>query len=200
MRDLKDRIRGRIHRDGRGTVYVSKDFLDFGNRAAVDQALSRLVKAGMLRRLDRGLFSYPRVNPKLGGELAPDPELVAAAIARRRATRIVPSGAAAANALGLSTQVPGRRVYLTDSGSGVFKLGKQTLRFKQVSPKTLGPEDKTASTVVLALQHLGKDGLTDDVIARIRSTLTPGQMRKLLKESRYSVGWIADAVKKLVDE
>jgi hypothetical protein len=200
MRDLKDRIQRRIHHAGRGAVHVSKDFLDLGNRAAVDQALSRLVKAGMLRRVDRGLFVYPRVNPKLGGELAPDPELVAAAIGRRRATRVVPSGAAAANALGVSTQVPGKRVYLTGSGSGAVKFGKQTLRFKQVSPKTLGPEDQATNTVLLALQHLGKDGLTDDVMARIRSTLTPGQMRKLLKESRYSLGWVADAVKRIAKE
>ena len=107
MRDLKDKIQRRIHHAGRGTVHVSKDFLDLGNRAAVDQALSRLVKSGTVRRIERGLFYYPRVNPKLGGELAPDPELVAAAIGRRRASRVVPSGATAANALGLSTQVPG---------------------------------------------------------------------------------------------
>lgn len=39
MSNLRDKILHRIHGSGRGVVYISKDFLDLGNRAAIDQAL-----------------------------------------------------------------------------------------------------------------------------------------------------------------
>ena len=129
MDDLKTKILSRVRGKGRGEVYVSKDFLDLGNRAAVDQALSRLVKAGELRRLGRGLFDFPRVNARLGGELSPEPSRVAEAVARKRGGRITPSGAHAANALGLSTQVPGKTVYVTNTSGGSVKVGRQTITF-----------------------------------------------------------------------
>ena len=77
----------RIRSKGRGKVFSSKDFLDLGSRDAVDQALSRLARAGELRRLGRGLYHYPRTNQRLGLELPPDPDEIAFALGRRTGTR-----------------------------------------------------------------------------------------------------------------
>jgi hypothetical protein len=200
MDDLKTKILSRVRGKGRGKVHVSKDFLDLGSRAAVDQALSRLVKAGQIRRLGRGLFDFPRINPRLGGELSPAPELVAEAVARKRGGRITPSGAYAANALGLSTQVPVKVVYVTDSSGGNVKVGKQTIAFKQVSSKRVAAKHKVSSTVFQALLHLGRDGVDDGVIKQLRANLSARDKKILLKESRYAVGWISDFVKQIVQE
>jgi hypothetical protein len=67
----------RVRATGRGGVFTPSDFLDVATRAAVDQALSRLVKNGKLRRLARGLYDFPKVHPKLG-QLSPAPDDVAA--------------------------------------------------------------------------------------------------------------------------
>lgn len=200
MHDLKAKILARVRGKGRGGVYVSKDFLDLGSRAAVDQALSRLVREGGLRRLGRGLFDYPRISASLGGELSPDPELVAQAVARRRGGRIGPSGASAANALGLSTQVPGKRVYVTDASGGSVKVGRQTITFKRVTPKRVAARHRVSSTVFQALEHLGRDGVDDGVIRQLRTTLSPRDKKILLKESRYAAGWISDVVKQVVND
>jgi hypothetical protein len=200
MRDLKDRITARIRARGRGGVYVSKDFLDLGSRAAVDQALSRLVGDGSIRRLGRGLFDYPRTNPKLGIQVAPDADLIAKAVARKRGSRLQRSGAFDANALGLSTQVPGRHVYLTDSTSGKVRVGKQTLTMKHAAPKGIPSGDKVTGPVMKALLFIGKDGLTDGVVKRLRGTLSDRDKKKLLRQSRYAVGWLSDAVKKVVED
>jgi hypothetical protein len=200
MSDLKTKILSRIHGKGRGAVYASKDFLDLGTRAGVDQALSRLVKAGEIRRIGRGLFDYPRVNSKLGGELSPDSELVAQAVARRQGGRISPSGAHAANALGLSTQVPGRRVYVTNSSGGSVQVGKQTITFKRVTPKRVSAKHEVSNTVFQAFQHLGRDGVTADVISHLQASLSEGDKKILLKESRYAAGWISDLIKQVVQD
>jgi hypothetical protein len=200
MLDLKAKILSRIRGKGRGAVYVSKDFLDLGNRAAVDQALSRLVKAGEIRRLGRGLFDYPRVNPRLGGELSPALELVAEAVARKRGGRISTSGAHAANALGLSTQVPGKTVYVTDSAGGSVKVGKQTIAFKRVTPKRVASKHRVSGAVFEAFKHLGRDGVSADVINHLRSSLSASDKKILLKEGRYAAGWISDLIKQIVQD
>ena len=199
MNNLRAKILSRVHGKGRGGVYISKDFLDLGSRAAIDQALSRLVKDGSLRRLGRGLFDFPRVSPKLG-TLSPDSDQVAQAIARKQGGRIQRSGAFAANALGLSTQVPGNHVYLTASSSAKIRIGKQTLTFKQVAPKRITARNSVAGSVLQALDFVGKDGVTDSVVNRLRLKLSAADKRRLLKDSRYAAGWVADTVKKLVED
>ena len=79
---VPDRIMRRARSAGRGGVFTPRDFLDVAGRAAVDQALSRLVKNGKLRRLARGLYDFPKVHPKLG-LLSPTPDDVAQVAAHR---------------------------------------------------------------------------------------------------------------------
>ncbi len=57
---VPDRIMKRVRASGRGSVFTPSDFLDMAVRGAVDQALSRLAKAGDLRRLARGLYDFPK--------------------------------------------------------------------------------------------------------------------------------------------
>src|SRR5579859_6816774 len=112
MKPMVDQILSRVRRRGRGAVFTPKDFLDLGGRAAVDQALSRLAKAGGIRRLARGIYDFPRMSPRLG-VLSPAPEAVAKAVAQQTDSAVQVTGAQAANALGLSMQVPAQPVYLT---------------------------------------------------------------------------------------
>ena len=102
---VPDRVMKRVRASGRGSVFTPSDFLGVAARPAVDQALSRLVKGGQLRRLARGLYDFPKLHPKLG-PLSPAPDNVAQALARETGSQVQIAGARAANALGLSTQVP----------------------------------------------------------------------------------------------
>ena len=94
---VPDRIMRRARTTGRGGVFTPSDFLDVAARAAVDQALSRLVKNGKLRRLARGLYDFPKVHAKLG-LLSPTPDDIAQALARVTGSQVQISGARAANA------------------------------------------------------------------------------------------------------
>ena len=113
-------ITRRIRAKGRGWVFTPKDFLDVGVRATVDQTLSRLARKDDIRRLDRGLYDYPKQHDKLG-TLSPSAGDLAQALATKTGDKIFPSGATSANYLGLSTQVPARPVYLTNGSSKTKK-------------------------------------------------------------------------------
>ncbi|OAH19926.1 hypothetical protein AX289_28665 [Methylorubrum populi] len=144
----------RVLASGRGSVFTPSDFLTVAARSAIDQALSRLAKGGQLRRLARGLYDFPKVHPKLGA-LSPAPDDIAQALARETGSQVQIAGARAANALGLSTQVPAQSIYLTDGPSRRVVLGKRVIDLRHASPKHLIAPGSPAGTVVQALRHVG---------------------------------------------
>lgn len=154
LASVPDRVMKRVRGSGRGSVFTPSDFLTVATRSAVDQALSRLVKGGHLRRLARGLYDFPKVHPKLG-VLSPAPDDVARALARETGSHVQISGARAANALGLSMQVPAKSTYLTDGPSRRVVLGKRVVDLRHASPKHLIAPGSPAGTVVQALRHVG---------------------------------------------
>ena len=197
MKTVRKAILEHIHAAGRGQVFTPKDFLGAGTRYATDQALSRLMRAGEIQRLGRGLYYYPRTNPKLGIQVAPDVDQIAQAIGRRTGSRMVPSGAVAANLFGLSTQVPAKFIYLSDGRSRRLHVGNIEIQIKHVSPKELPPGSQTSAMVLQALRYLGREAVEAKVIAKLRAALPARQKRELLQDARYTTDWIAEAIRKI---
>jgi hypothetical protein len=182
------RIMQRVRASGRGGVYTPSDFLDVGVRASVDQALSRLVKNGKLRRLARGLYDFPKIHPKLG-LLAPTPDHVAQALARETGSQIQIAGARAANALGLTTQVPAKSTYLTDGPSRRVVLGKRVVDLRHASPKHLIAPGSAAGSVVQALRHVGPVR-ADDVAYIAARRLSPADKKTLASTAIQAPAWM----------
>jgi hypothetical protein len=200
MNTVQDDILGRIRGQGRGKVFTPKDFLDLGSRDAADQSLSRLVKGGEIQRLGRGLYHYPRVNERLGIPLGPDLDEIAEALARQTGSRVVPSGAVAANRLGLSTQVPAKPVYLTDGRTRQVRIGSTTFQLRHAAPKEFPVGCRTSAMVFQALRHLGQVAVDAQVVSQLRRALSSEQLKELLRDARYTTDWIATVVRQVVRE
>jgi hypothetical protein len=180
----------------RGVVPVSAiDFADLGARAAIDQALSRLARRGVLHRLGRGLYIYPRLSPLTGKTQMPTADAVAQAFARKLGHRIQPSRPYAANLLRLSTQVPAKRVYITDGRTRVVKVGPHTLYFNRAEPSTLAARGEVAPLVFQALRDIGKNRISDDDIARLRQLLPEKDRKELLENLRFAPVWMQPVLK-----
>jgi hypothetical protein len=193
-------VRDAIRLRGRGKVFTSKDFLDLGSRDAVDQALSRLSRLGDVKRIGRGLYHYPRLNPRLGITVSPDADDVAQALARQTGTRIAPSGAVAANRLGLTTQVPSRLLYLTDGYSREVKAADLEFTFKHVAPKDFPPGSPTSAAVFQALRYLGQDAVDEGVLRQLTRVLPERVRKRLLDDARYTTDWVHQVVRRLADQ
>ena len=178
---------------GPGSALTPKAFADLGNRAAVDQALSRLSKAGKIRRISRGIYDVPKNHPTLG-LLSPDPDAVARAIADQAGYRLQPTPARAANALGLSSQVPAKIVYLTDGSSRKIKVGNQTIHFRHAGPRALLGAGTPAGTALQAIRAFGPDHLNDVVIRQLRQNLPPATKTGLKKLAHHAPQWMASAI------
>ena len=194
--DILDRIRGHE----RGKVFTPKDFLDLGSRDAADQSLSRLVRSGEIQRLGRGIYHYPRVNERLGISIGPDPDEIAEALGRQTGSRVLPSGAAAANRLGLSTQVPAKPVYLTDGRTRQVRIGGMIFQIRHAAPKELSAASRTSAMVFQALRHLGRTAIDEQLIARLRRAPSADQRQDLLRDARYTTDWIANVVRQVAQD
>lgn len=185
-----ERVRRRIRAKGEGAVFASKDFLDLGSRAAVDQALSRLERGGLIRRITRGVYDTPRRNVLLGRVLNPAPEEVVRVVARRDDLRLQVTGAEAANLLGLSTQVPARIVYLTDGASRRLQLGEQVIELRHTTPKNMVTAGRVSGLVIQALRHLGRAQVDEVTIGHLQGTLSERDKETLRKDRVHAPGWM----------
>src|SRR5262245_26433031 len=149
MRTVAQRILKQTETLPEGALITAKGFLHLAARPAVDQALRRLAERNVLMRVAHGLYVRP-VKTRFGTR-APAPEKVVAGIAAAQAETVVPHGAAAANTLGLTTQVPTKLVYLTSGRSRHLKLGAQIIEMKNAPQWMLLPAHRAAGEAVRAL-------------------------------------------------
>jgi len=190
VKAMATKILSRIRGWGRGCVFTPRAFLDLGSRGAVDVTLTRLESSGLIRRLSRGLYDFPLVHPVMG-TLAPTVEAVARALAGRDSVRLQPSGAYAANLLGLNQQVPSQVVFLTDGPSRSVQLGNRKIVLRRTTPRNMESAGRTSGLVIQALRHIGKDRVTPEMISHLRTVLSEKDRRRLAQDARYAPAWIA---------
>lgn len=196
---IESKIVTAIRRRGRGAVFVPTDFLEIGSREAVDVALHRLVRQGTIRRLARGLYDFPKEHPVLG-PLEPSAEKIAQALAGRDRNRLQPAGAYAANALGLSEQVPAKVVFLTDGPARAVKIGSTTIQLRRTTPKNMEAAGRFSGLLIQALRELGQDHMTQQRIDHLKRTIPAGKRRELLKDIRLAPAWMHSIFRKLSEE
>lgn len=198
MQVVDRQIQRRIYGAGRSSVFTPTQFLDLGGRAAVDQALSRLAKAGTVRRLARGVYDYPKLHPVLG-PLSPSAEAVAEALAGRDCTRLQPAGTYAVNLLGLSEQVPAKVVFLTDGASRTVQIGSMTIQLRRTTPRNMAAAGRLSGLVIQAFRELGQAHVTPERIAHLKRTLPTDRRRTLLKDLRLAPAWMHPILRELAE-
>lgn len=187
----------RVNGRGRGAVFTAQDFADLASRAAVDQALTRLARSGQIRRVDRGVYDLPRTHPKIG-PMWPSADAVAQAVAKQTNSQLQVSGAAAANALGLSTQVPAKVEYLTDGPSRSIRIGKLLVSLKNARRVDMLLPKTRAGMVIVALRHLGRSAATETALQRLAATLDSSDKQKLTRVRPRLRGWLGAAVDQVI--
>ena len=182
-------------------VCSPKDFLSLGSREAVDQALSRLVGEGQLRRVGRGLYDMPRTSDVLKRPAPVDWDAAIAALERRDGVRIVPDGLTAANQLGLTNAVPAHASYLTDGATRTLKIDGRTARFRHASPGVMQWAGKPAASVAHALRWLGPRQAADpSVVSTLRRILPEDVKRDLVRNGSGLPGWALPLARSIEDD
>jgi hypothetical protein len=197
---IEPKILSRIYGNGRGWAFSQIDFADLGPRPTIDSTLHRREREGVIRRVIRGIYDYPRHSTALKGPVSPDIDQVAHALGRKFAWRIQPDGATAQNLLGLSTQVPARAVYLSDGPGRSYTVGKTSLTFEHTALKEAGFKLPESRLIVQALKAYGENRITPKVIAQVRKKLAPALRQRILLDTKTATGWVYAAIQEIAKE
>ena len=191
MRTLPEIILQQAQSLPEGGVLSPKEFLHLGSRAAVDQAFSRLAKAGKLLRVARGVYTA-LVTTRFGTR-SPAPEKIVKALAEQSGEIVVPHGASSANVLGLTRQVPIREVYLTSGRSRKLRFGQSEVLLKHAPHWMLALGARPAGAAVRALAWMGPSHAGTS-LASLRHTLPHAEWQALASTRAMLPGWMAQAI------
>lgn len=187
----------RVARSARSANFTAFDFARLGKPEAVRQALRRLVARGELARARRGIYFKSRPHP-IVGTTGPDTLAVIRKLMERSAAEWQLSGAAAANLLGLSDQVPARWVVVTSGNRRKVRIGQTDVEFRHAAPRNLLGGGRPAGLVFQALRYLGASGMTPERITHLRGTLDAKVKKELAELRPLMPRWMQSAVPQII--
>jgi len=186
---VEAKVKNRITEHGPGWCFTPMHFADLGSDASIRKALSQLEKKKIIRRLAQGLYDYPKMHDTLG-VIPPDLNEIAKAIAEKDNVKIQPAGAHAANLVGLSMQVPGRIIFLTEAASKKVKIGNQEIIFKKTTKKNMLSAGTREGLLIQALKNLGKNHIDQKARIQISKFLKGSTEEEIKKNMKFAPAWI----------
>lgn len=191
MSHLAETILHAAHAQTEGGLVSPKDFLNLASRPAIDQTFTRLTREGKLLRVSRGAYSVP-VSSRFGTR-PPAPEKIVENYASRHGETVVPHGAAAANTLGLTHQVPVKEVFLTSGPNRTLRLGLRTVELKHAPRWLLVLGQRPAGMAIRALSWLGPIH-AKEALGQLHAKLPAEEWAALIANRSMMPAWMAKAV------
>jgi len=199
VQSIEKHIKEKISHKNRGALLFPDEFSKIGSSEAIRLALHRLEKEGFIKRVAQGIYVRPKLS-KYVAEVIPSAEEIANGIAKRDKIRIVPTGVYALHALGLSTQVPMKLVFLTDGAPREIRIVKSIKKIKKTTPKNLLSKGKISSLVIQALREIGKDKLSGNEEKKIIEILRKENKKDLEHDIQLSPEWIKKIMLKATND
>ena len=190
-------IKSRINAAPDGIIFIVSDFADVADSETIRRNLNRLVQAGTLRRILKGVYEKPKFSKLLGEYVAADPDAVAKALARCYHWTIAPCGDTALNMLGLSTQVTAVWSYISDGPYKTYEWDKTKIEFKHRTNKEVTDLSPMTILVIQALKTLGKEHIDEKTIRVLSRRLNEDEKAALLEEGAEATDWIYTVIKEI---
>lgn len=199
MQSVEYKIEKTIKSKPRGRLLFPEDFSHLGSAESVRKALQNLKERGIIKSVAHGIYVRPLIDEYIG-EVLPTAEEVAKAIAKRDKIKLVPTGAYALHALGLSSQIPLKLVFLTDGAPRTIAVGNRTIKLKKTTPRNLKARGVISSLVIQALREIGKDNVTEEEQAKIIELLRKEDSSSLKFDISLAPEWIRKIMKQAVND
>lgn len=164
-KDLKARIEGL---DAESVFFVS-DFLGISSDKEISKMLSELEVQGVVKRLAKGIYCKPRMTRF--GPLYPEIRTIVEAVAQRDHAQVLPSGATAANMLGLSEQVPMKSTYITSGSSRVLTVDGREIVLRRAVPRHFAYRTRLAALIVQALKATGEENVGEEELSALKRVM-----------------------------
>jgi hypothetical protein len=157
----------------------------------VSEALSRLAHIGKLDEIYECVYVQP-VETRFGTR-SPDVGMVIPQLAELWGETIVPSGGAAANLLGMTTQVPMAPVYLTSGADRTLHLGEAPIELRHAQDWQLLEPNQPVGDAVRALAWMGPKKI-EQSIESLGQVLSVEELKELASSCITMPEWITSSV------
>ena len=199
MSSYTEKISDKINDFNSHKVFFANDFLDITSYDTARKTLNRMVNEDKIKRVIDGFYYNPRYSELIGEYEVVSIHELALAIARKYNWNIAPYNSTALNLLGLSTQVPTHYKYISSGRYKEYKIGDTVLEFKKVNPGEIANMSLKSATVIQAIKSLGKENITNEVIQKIRESLTEKERTDLMNESKSVPAWIYEVIREICE-
>lgn len=177
-------IRRHIYRMSKQVIFTTREFLIYGKRSAVDQALFRMVNDGFLHRLARGVFTRPHHLKKNITIYE-----VAEAKARAFGKRIATWAGDIAQELGLlGGTTKSENIFSTDGSSSSFRYNNKKIHLRKTCPRKMRLSNTNGGKALKACIYMRPQGLTEEHLRLAMSKCK----RTDREEIRLSFAWLPD--------
>lgn len=172
-------------------LFTTRDLLNFGSRNSIDQTIYRLIKAGIIKRLARGVFS--RVD--IAFEHIFSVHEIATIKAESFGRKIIIHAKDIAHKLKLAPAGNEETTYATNGGTSSFLYEGKRIHFKKTSAKRMELGDSEIGQVIRGLEYLGKDVCDNKTIgiAFKEILFSLPKKEKLQSSSAQLPAWLVDA-------
>lgn len=174
-----------------GKSFSSNELRELGATANIRQALHRLVKTGLIKRIGRGIYVKPK-RSQFVGETLPNAFQIAKVLSESTGETIAIQGAEAARMLHLTSQIPMRIIFYTSGNTRTIKLGQNYVKLKHVNPSRLIAAGTLPGMVISALNFVGRENVTVSTIKKIKKIISEKEFSETMKLVNRMPGWMAD--------
>jgi hypothetical protein len=182
-----------------GAMLTTRDCLNFGRRGAVDQALYRLVKCGVLKRLTYGLFLKLEVEEYIAAADSIIPPLIEIVKTKAKAfhRQIFVHGVNAQDQLRPAAwdapkQTEEVVMFATDGATTSFNVLGKRIYLKRHALRKVVLQDRKHALIIRALWWRGKDALTREVIHDVYRSLNREESSILRRLCSMMPSWMSD--------
>jgi hypothetical protein len=136
---------------------------------------------------------YTRPVKSRFGVRSPSSNKIVESISQRTGESIVSSGAVAANALGLSTQIPMSELFLTSGPSRSVKIGRREIELRHAPQWQV--REGIAGAVIRAVLSLGEQ-YSEETLIQLWPKLSEVERKQLKASSSSAPTWMTTAISK----
>ena len=184
-------IRRHIFLLPRGTIFSTRELLNYGRRSAVDQCLYRLVKIGRITRLAWGLFMN-----ECPDFASPSALKVATEKARAFGKQILSDAADAAKLLGLTAFGNKKITYAINGHSSSFKYREIRIHFKGICARKMSLGDGPIGLAIKALWQIGKENCDQYAMAAVTEKFNRPELLQFRQSCHLMPTWMTNIFKR----
>jgi hypothetical protein len=192
-----EKVMSKIEGSAENSIFFLTDFAEDGAIETVRKVLGDACKEGKLIHVAHGIYVKPKRSRF--GIVPPPMEQTATAIAKRDHVKIMPTGATAANIIGLSTQIPMTYSYLTTGTTRNIIIGNQVLKFKRAAPRNFAYKGTSVALVVQALKEIGRKNVGSNEKSAIYKFLLNSEDREYQNsDALLAPQWIQAIIRPMI--